>query len=118
MTPCTPGMCGARRVKQSTAVRASPPGVGTHSTSRMIRPCTSGVRAAKGDHTACAPESKRWTAGKDVTDGFAYHPTALGHQKMAALISKALKSRRQHAGDLHLRRELPNEGVTTGFWFE
>jgi lysophospholipase L1-like esterase len=44
----------------------------------------------KGDHTACAPESKRWTAGKDVTDGFAYHPTALGHQKMAALISKAL----------------------------
>jgi lysophospholipase L1-like esterase len=45
----------------------------------------------KGDHTACAPESTRWTAGKDVTDGFAYHPTALGHQKMAALIAKALK---------------------------
>jgi lysophospholipase L1-like esterase len=44
----------------------------------------------RGDHTACAPESKRWTAGKEVTDGFAYHPTALGHQKMAALIGKAL----------------------------
>ena len=44
----------------------------------------------RGDHTACAPESKRWTAGNQVTDGFAYHPTALGHQKMAALISKAL----------------------------
>jgi lysophospholipase L1-like esterase len=56
-----------------------------------------GVRLAdpyvqKGDHTACAPESTRWTAGKEVTDGFAYHPTALGHQKMAALISKALSS--------------------------
>ena len=46
--------------------------------------------AAAGDHTACAPESKRWAAGNPVTDGFAYHPTALGHQKMAALISKAL----------------------------
>ena len=44
----------------------------------------------RGDHTACAPASKQWTAGRDVTDGFAYHPTALGHQKMAALISKAL----------------------------
>jgi lysophospholipase L1-like esterase len=43
-----------------------------------------------GDHTACATTSQRWTAGKDVTDGFAYHPTALGHQKMAALIAKAL----------------------------
>jgi hypothetical protein len=47
--------------------------------------------AQRGDHTACAPESKRWTAGKDVTDGFAYHPTALGHQEMAALIGNALK---------------------------
>ena len=46
--------------------------------------------AQKGDHTACAPESTRWAAGKDVTDGFAYHPTALGHQKMAALIAKSL----------------------------
>jgi lysophospholipase L1-like esterase len=44
----------------------------------------------RGDHTACASESKRWTAGKEATDGFAYHPTALGHQKMAALIGKAL----------------------------
>jgi lysophospholipase L1-like esterase len=48
--------------------------------------------AQRGDHTACAPESTRWTAGNQVTDGFAYHPTALGHQKMAALIGKALKS--------------------------
>jgi lysophospholipase L1-like esterase len=48
--------------------------------------------AQRGDHTACAPESQRWTNGKDVTEGagFAYHPTALGHQKMAALIAKAL----------------------------
>jgi lysophospholipase L1-like esterase len=45
----------------------------------------------RGDHTACAPEAKRWTAGKDVTDGFAYHPTALGHVEMAALIGKALR---------------------------
>jgi hypothetical protein len=43
-----------------------------------------------GDHTACAPEAKRWTAGKVVTDGFAYHPTALGHQEMAKLIGQAL----------------------------
>jgi lysophospholipase L1-like esterase len=47
--------------------------------------------AQRGDHTACAPESKRWTAGKEVTDGFAYHPTALGHVEMAALIGKALR---------------------------
>jgi lysophospholipase L1-like esterase len=46
--------------------------------------------AQRGDHTACAPASKQWTAGKEVTDGFAYHPTALGHQKMAALIGKAV----------------------------
>jgi lysophospholipase L1-like esterase len=45
----------------------------------------------RGDHTACASESKRWTAGNQVTDGFAYHPTALGHQEMATLITKALK---------------------------
>jgi lysophospholipase L1-like esterase len=46
--------------------------------------------AQRGDHTACASESKRWTAGNQVTDGFAYHPTALGHQEMATLITKAL----------------------------
>jgi lysophospholipase L1-like esterase len=45
----------------------------------------------RGDHTACAPAGRQWTAGKDVTDGFAYHPTALGHQKMAALINRALR---------------------------
>jgi lysophospholipase L1-like esterase len=46
--------------------------------------------AQRGDHTACAAASKQWTAGKEVTDGFAYHPTALGHQEMAALIGRAL----------------------------
>jgi lysophospholipase L1-like esterase len=43
-----------------------------------------------GDHTACGPAAKQWTAGYQVTDGFAYHPTALGHQEMAKLIVKAL----------------------------
>ncbi len=47
--------------------------------------------AQRGDHTACASAGQQWTAGKEATDGFAYHPTALGHQKMAALIGKALK---------------------------
>lgn len=46
-----------------------------------------------GDHTACGPPSQRWTAGShyvfNVT-GFAYHPTALGHQAMARMIVKAL----------------------------
>ena len=46
----------------------------------------------RGDHTACAPESKRWAAGKEVTDGFAYHPTALGHEEMARLIAKSLRN--------------------------
>ena len=48
--------------------------------------------AQRGNHTACTPASQRWTNGKDVTEGagFAYHPTALGHQEMAALIEKAL----------------------------
>lgn len=45
---------------------------------------------ARGDHTGCAPESRRWTAGKVVEDGFAYHPTALGHEVMAKMIFKAL----------------------------
>jgi lysophospholipase L1-like esterase len=44
-----------------------------------------------GDHTGCAPESERWTAGYHAADGFAYHPTALGHEVMARMISKALK---------------------------
>lgn len=45
-----------------------------------------------GDHTACAPESARWTNGYVVPTGagFSYHPTALGHQEMASLIEKAL----------------------------
>ena len=48
------------------------------------------VRGRRGPHRVPRRESKRWAAGNPVTDGFAYHPTALGHQKMAALISKAL----------------------------
>jgi len=45
---------------------------------------------ARGDHTGCAPSSQRWTAGHIPDDGFAYHPTALGHQIMAKMIIKAL----------------------------
>jgi lysophospholipase L1-like esterase len=46
-----------------------------------------------GDHTACAPAAQRWTADYHVAPGagFAYHPTALGHEEMAALIEQALK---------------------------
>ena len=47
-----------------------------------------------GDHaTACAPASQRWTAGYKVAPGagFAYHPTALGHEEMAKLIEQALQ---------------------------
>jgi lysophospholipase L1-like esterase len=45
-----------------------------------------------GDHTACGPASARWTNGYNVPtgEGFAYHPTALGHQAMANLIEKTL----------------------------
>jgi len=43
-----------------------------------------------GDHTGCAPESERWTAGAVATDGFAYHPTALGHEVMAEMVLAAL----------------------------
>lgn len=39
-----------------------------------------------GDHTGCAPESERWTAGRDAPDGFPYHPTTLGHEVMAEMI--------------------------------
>jgi lysophospholipase L1-like esterase len=45
---------------------------------------------APGDHTGCAPTSERWTAGHVPDDGFAYHPTALGHQVMARMIEEAL----------------------------
>jgi lysophospholipase L1-like esterase len=46
------------------------------------------------DHTACAPESERWTSGYTVAtgEGFAYHPTALGHQAMASLVIDALNA--------------------------
>ena len=43
-----------------------------------------------GDHTGCAPASQRWTAGHIAPDGFPYHPTALGHEVMAQMISAAL----------------------------
>jgi lysophospholipase L1-like esterase len=49
--------------------------------------------AVPGDHTACAVPSQRWTAGHRAEDGFAYHPTALGHQVMADMIVKALGER-------------------------
>jgi lysophospholipase L1-like esterase len=44
-----------------------------------------------GDHTACAV-SAPWTAGYTVKpgEGFAYHPTALGHEEMAKLIEATL----------------------------
>jgi lysophospholipase L1-like esterase len=47
---------------------------------------------APGDHTVCAAADQRWTAGYVVPTGagFAYHPTALGHQAMAGLIETAL----------------------------
>jgi hypothetical protein len=46
-----------------------------------------------GDHTACAPPPERWTAGYKVApgEGFAYHPTALGHEEMAKLIEQTLQ---------------------------
>jgi len=43
-----------------------------------------------GDHTGCSPEPERWTAGRDAPDGFAYHPTALGHEVMAQMIAAVL----------------------------
>lgn len=45
-----------------------------------------------GDHTVCAAASARWTNGYTVPtgEGFAYHPTALGHQEMATLVEQAL----------------------------
>ena len=46
-----------------------------------------------GDHTGCAPPEDRWVAGAvaDPGDGFAFHPTALGHEVMADLIVVALE---------------------------
>ena len=46
-----------------------------------------------GDHTVCGAPSERWAAGYKVAPGagFAYHPTALGHEEMAALIEQALQ---------------------------
>lgn len=47
---------------------------------------------APGDHTGCAEPSQQWAAGSKVTDGFPYHPTALGHRVMAGLILDALQA--------------------------
>jgi lysophospholipase L1-like esterase len=47
---------------------------------------------AHGDHTGCAPEAERWTAGHVAPDGFPYHPTALGHEVMARMIAAALEN--------------------------
>lgn len=48
--------------------------------------------AVPGDHTACAAAGERWTNGYNVPtgEGFAYHPTALGHQAMAEMVEQAL----------------------------
>ena len=45
---------------------------------------------ASGDHTGCAAVAERWTAGSVPDDGFAYHPTALGHETMAQMVAAAL----------------------------
>jgi lysophospholipase L1-like esterase len=45
---------------------------------------------APGDHTGCAPAAQRWTAGHVPDDGFAYHPTILGHQVLAQMIADKL----------------------------
>ena len=50
--------------------------------------------AVPGDHTVCAPPSRRWTQGSKYVfgvTGFAHHPTALGHKVMAQMIIKALE---------------------------
>jgi lysophospholipase L1-like esterase len=48
---------------------------------------------ADGDHTGCAPQDQRWVGGYKVPtgEGFAFHPTALGHQVMADMVIDALK---------------------------
>ena len=46
--------------------------------------------AASGDHTACAPTSQRWMAGLVPDDGFGYHPTAIGHEVMADMVTDEL----------------------------
>lgn len=43
-----------------------------------------------GDHTGCAPPEERWADGNVAEDGFAYHPTALGHEVMADLVEDVL----------------------------
>jgi lysophospholipase L1-like esterase len=45
-----------------------------------------------GDHTGCAADAQRWTAGYTVAkgEGFAFHPTALGHREMADEVVEAL----------------------------
>ena len=43
------------------------------------------------DHTGCAPEAERWTAGNEAPAGTPFHPTALGHEVMADLVIDALQ---------------------------
>lgn len=46
-----------------------------------------------GEHTGCAPQAERWVSGSVADDGFAYHPTALGHRVMADLVLDRLAER-------------------------
>jgi lysophospholipase L1-like esterase len=41
-------------------------------------------------HGPCANGTNKWVAGLLATNGFAYHPTAAGHQEMARLVEQAL----------------------------
>jgi lysophospholipase L1-like esterase len=41
--------------------------------------------ASKG-HDPCSPSHERWVAGLKFTNGYSYHPTALGHRAMASLV--------------------------------
>jgi hypothetical protein len=48
--------------------------------------------AVSEGHGPCAPDTERWVAGQVAADGFAYHPTARGHEAMAELVLAALRS--------------------------
>src|SRR5258708_4466393 len=89
MTPCAPGMCGARRVKQSTAVRASPPGVGTQSTSRMTRPWTWLVRAATSTNLvppAALPSPSKCSAAAGSARVASRVPVGIEQPELAGLV--------------------------------
>jgi lysophospholipase L1-like esterase len=46
--------------------------------------------AASKGHSPCSPSDERWVAWLKYTNGFSYHPTALGHQVMASLVLDTL----------------------------